>query len=323
MNLGGPDSLEAVQPFLFNLFSDPGHHPVCRRCPPAAGAADCVAPSPVAREIYRRLGGASPLLANTEAQARALEASSGTGSPLFCGDALLASDERARRRARSADWAPDEIVCLPLYPQFSTTTTASSLAAWRAAATRLQHLDAPLRVVCCYPSRSGVCRSDRRPDPSRYSIAAPHSPTNRPRLLLTAHGLAEKIVQAGDPYRNQVESTAAAVIAALDRPGLDWRSAIRAASDRSNGSVRQPTTRFGGPAAMGCRLSWRRSRLFPNIRRPWSSSISTIERSAEDSGVPAYYRVPTVGVEPAFIQSLAKLVRRARAGIGLGAVLPH
>ena len=74
MNLGGPDRLEAVRPFLTNLFSDPAilRLPGFVRLPLARIIAWRRAR--VAREIYRKLGGGSPLLANTEAQARALEA---------------------------------------------------------------------------------------------------------------------------------------------------------------------------------------------------------------------------------------------------------
>jgi protoporphyrin/coproporphyrin ferrochelatase len=89
----------------------------------------------VARNIYARLGGQSPLLANTEAQARALEAALGPGHRCFVAMRYWhpLSPETARE---VAEWAPDGIACLPLYRQFSTTTTASSLAAWRIAAAR-------------------------------------------------------------------------------------------------------------------------------------------------------------------------------------------
>ncbi len=97
MNLGGPDSLDAVRPFLFNLFSDPAilRLPSVLRLPLARVIA--WRRTPVAREIYRRLGGGSPLLANTRAQARELEAVLGRRPSLFCGDALLAPDEQGDR----------------------------------------------------------------------------------------------------------------------------------------------------------------------------------------------------------------------------------
>src|SRR5689334_13835694 len=124
MNLGGPDRLEAVRPFLFNLFSDPAiiRLPALLRLPLARLIA--WRRTGVAREIYRRLGGASPLLANTEAQARALEAELGADHRCFVAMRYWhpTSEETAREVEK---WRPDEIICLPLYPQSSTTTTAS------------------------------------------------------------------------------------------------------------------------------------------------------------------------------------------------------
>ena len=127
-NLGGPDRREAIRPFLFNLFKDPAiiaapgplrwllaHWISLRRVTPA-------------RAIYDQIGGASPLLANTQAQARALEASLNAGAP-------SRSDEETRvfiamrywhpfsaETARAVkDFGPDRVMLLPLYPQFSTT----------------------------------------------------------------------------------------------------------------------------------------------------------------------------------------------------------
>src|SRR6185437_14745460 len=107
----------------------------------------------MARGIYAKMGGGSPLLANTEAQARALEAALGPDHRCFV--AMRYWHPRSTETARDvAKWAPDEIVCLPLYPQFSTTTTASSFADWRGAARR-HGLDCAMRVVCCYPCDEG------------------------------------------------------------------------------------------------------------------------------------------------------------------------
>ena len=121
MNLGGPDSLEAVRPFLVNLFNDPAivGLPGPLRWPLARLIAWRRAP--VARVIYARLGGQSPLLANTNAQAQALEGALGSGYRCFV--AMRYWHPSSAEIAREvADWAPHEIVCLPLYPQFSTTT---------------------------------------------------------------------------------------------------------------------------------------------------------------------------------------------------------
>jgi len=178
MNLGGPDSLEAVQPFLVNLFSDPAiiGLPGLLRLPLARFVAWRRAQ--VARDIYMRLGGRSPLLANTEVQARALEAA--LGHRYRCFVAMRYWHPTSEETARVvAEWAPDEIVCLPLYPQFSTTTTASSLADWCHAATR-QGLDCPTRKVCCYPVENGFV--DAVAGLIRPALDAVRSSGKEPRL---------------------------------------------------------------------------------------------------------------------------------------------
>jgi len=155
-NLGGPDSPEAVEPFLRNLFSDPAiiTLPSFLRQPLARIVA--ARRAPIAREIYDRIGGRSPILAETEAQAQALEAALArpglevrTFIAMRCWKPF--SDEAARAVAA---WKPDRTVLLPLYPQYSTTTTASSLKDWTAAA-KDAGLVGPQTTICCYPSEPG------------------------------------------------------------------------------------------------------------------------------------------------------------------------
>jgi protoporphyrin/coproporphyrin ferrochelatase len=307
MNLGGPDRLEAVQPFLFNLFSDPAilRLPALVRLPLARIIA--WRRVRVAQEIYRKLGGGSPLLANTEAQATALEAVLGPQHRCFI--AMRYWDPTSEQTAREvADWAADEIVCLPLYPQFSTTTTASSLAAWRASATR-RGIECPTRVVCCYPADPGFVEAIAGLIQPALDAAARYE--KPPRLLLTAHGLPKRIVQAGDPYPNQVETTAAAVIAALNRPGLDWMVCYQS---------RVGPLEWIGPATDDEIRRAGKDRV-PLVVAPisfvseHSETLVELDLDYRDlalaSGVPSYHRVLTVGTESGFIQSLAALVRRA------------
>ena len=310
MNLGGPDSLQAVQPYLVNLFSDPAiiGLPGFLRLPLARFVASRRAPA--ARDIYARLGGRSPLLANTEAQARALETA--LGSEHRCFVAMRYWHPLSAETAREvAEWAPDEIVCLPLYPQFSTTTTASSLAAWQIAAAR-QGLIRPTHVVRCSPCEQGLVEAIATlVGPALEAASGSGKP---PRLLLTAHGLPKRMVRGGDPYPGQVERTAAAVVAALARPELDWRVCYQSRV---------------GP------LEWIGPATDEEIRRAGEDGVALVvapisfvsEHSetlveldldyrhlAEVAGVTYYHRVAAVGVEPRFIGSLATLVKRARAG---------
>ena len=310
MNLGGPDSLAAVRPFLVNLFSDPAiiSLPGLLRQPLARFIAWRRAR--VARDIYARIGGHSPLLANTQAQARALEVALGPRHRCFV--AMRYWHPMSAETARQvAEWAPDEIVCLPLYPQFSTTTTASSLAAWQVAASR-QGLTAPISAIRCYPCEQGLIAAIAGlVGPVLEAVYSSGKPT---RLLLTAHGLPKRIVRRGDPYPDQVQQTAAAVVAALARPELDWRVCYQSRV---------------GP------LEWIGPSTDEEIRRAGKDGVSLVvapisfvsehsetlveldldyRRLAEIAGVPSYHRVATVGVEPSFIRSLATLVNRAVTG---------
>jgi protoporphyrin/coproporphyrin ferrochelatase len=311
MNLGGPDSLAAVEPFLFNLFSDPAiiRVPGLLRLPLARLLARRRART--AREIYRRLGGKSPLLANTEAQASALERA--LGPEYRCFVAMRYWHPMSEWTARAvAEWEPDQIVCLPLYPQFSTTTTASSFAAWQSAAAQLG-LSRPTRTVCCYPCEPGFVEALAGLVGPALDAASTVGP--QPRLLLTAHGLPKRIVRAGDPYPSQVEQTASAVIAALARPGLDWRVCYQS---------RVGPLEWIGPSTDE-QIAQAGEDKVPVVVAPISfvseHSETLVEldldyrRLAENAGVAAYHRVATVGVEPAFIGSLATLVNRALSGV--------
>ena len=106
---------------------------------------------------------------------------------------------------------------LPLYPQFSTTTTASSLAAWRARGDSGSALSAPTRAHPLLSRRDRALSRRWRPR-SGEALDAARAETQPIRLLLSAHGLPEKIVRAGDPYPREVETTAAALRAARCEP---------------------------------------------------------------------------------------------------------
>jgi protoporphyrin/coproporphyrin ferrochelatase len=308
MNLGGPNAPGAVEPFLYNLFSDPAiiRLPGFLRLPLARVVARRRAR--VARDIYQRLGGGSPLLANTEAQARALEAALDPEHRCFIAMRYW-HPTSVEAAAEVVEWSPDKIVCLPLYPQFSTTTTASSLAAWQRAAARYG-FDRPTETVCCYPAEEGFIQAIAgliRPVLDRAAGQA-----RLPRLLLTAHGLPVKIVRQGDPYPSQVEATAAAVIEAVDRPGLDWRVCYQsrvgpATDDEIRQAGRDQVPIVVAPISFVSEHSETLVELDLDYRY-----------LAEASGVSAYYRVPTVGIDPSFIQALAGLVRRAAAGDRVG-----
>lgn len=315
MNLGGPDGPEAVRPFLFNLFNDPA----IIRLPGLLRwiVAQLISRrrAPVAQAIYAELGGRSPLLPNTEMQARALEARLKANDSIEarCFIAMRYWHPLTEETVKAVrEWGADEVVLLPLYPQFSTSTTASSTAEWARVA-RKHGLDARTRSICCYPVESGfVAAMAAR---VREGIREAER-TGKPRVLFSAHGLPEKIVREGDPYAWQVEQTAGAVIAAL--------------ADETFDSIVCYQSRVGP-------LEWIKPYTEEEIRRAGedkvplvvvpvsfvsehSETLVELDREyrelAEAHGVPEYVRVPTVDDGVDFIDGLAGLVSRALAGKG-------
>jgi protoporphyrin/coproporphyrin ferrochelatase len=307
-NLGGPDTPEAVQPFLFNLFNDPAIITLPRALRWFLAKLFAARRAPVARVIYDRLGGGSPLLANTEAQARALEAALGSGYRAFIAMRYWHPQSRAAAMAVK-QWGADEVLLLPLYPQFSTTTTASSLIAWQTAA-RAAGLTVPSRALCCYPAETGFIAALAG---SIRKILDGWPDGQRKRILFSAHGLPEKTVAAGDPYRWQVEYTVAALRRALGMAELDCVTCYQSRV---------------GP------LAWIGPGTDEEIRRAGAEGVGLIvvpvafvsEHSetlveldieyrhlAELAGVPIYMRVPTVAAAAEFVAGLARLVRRMQA----------
>ncbi|MBF0393999.1 MAG: ferrochelatase, partial [Alphaproteobacteria bacterium] len=214
-NLGGPDGPDAVRPFLFNLFNDPAIIGAPGPIRWALARFISARRAPVARAIYDRIGGRSPLLELTRAQAAALEAALGADHRVFVAMRYwhpLTEETVAEVFA----WRPDRVVLLPLYPQYSSTTSGSSIEAWRKAAAKAG-LTAPTEAICCWPTEPGFIGTVARQTAEALAASPPGA-----RVLFSAHGLPKKVIAGGDPYRWQVERTAEAVVAALGVPGLDW-----------------------------------------------------------------------------------------------------
>ena len=308
MNLGGPDSLDAVEPFLRNLFRDPAI--IGAPGPVRWILARLIARrrGPEAREIYRTISGRSPLLEETEAQAAALRQALADLGEVAIAVAMRywhpMSDEAARQVAA---FRPERIVLLPLYPQFSTTTVASSLAAWNLAA-RAAGITAPTQAVCCYPRAEGLISAHAALIEPLLEAAAE---AGKPRLLFSAHGLPKRVVARGDPYQWQIEETARHIVARLGRGDLDWAVCYQSKV---------------GP------LAWLEPSTVAELDRAGRDCVPvvvvpiafvsehsetlveldiTYREHARAAGVPAYHRVPALGTHPVFIEGLAGLVRGA------------
>jgi ferrochelatase len=303
-NLGGPDSLKAVRPFLFNLFMDPAivGLPAPVRVPLAALIS--ATRNKEASANYAHMGGRSPIVPETQAQCDALETELASIAPGLEARAFMAMrywrpfTEDAARAVEA--FAPDNIVLLPLYPQYSTTTTASSLKAWREA----YRGPGRVRAVCCYPTLEGVVSAHASHVRASYEAAGRPEPV---RLLFSAHGLPETVIARGDPYQAQIEACAAAIGAELGR-GWDWKVCYQSRVGPMKWLGPSTPEAIGEAAAEGkgvviCPIAFVSEHV---------ETLVELDRDyaalAQELGCRAYVRVPALGVEPAFISGLARVV---------------
>jgi ferrochelatase len=266
----------------------------------------------VARKIYDHIGGRSPIFEETRKQANELEAAlSGDGVEAKAFVAMRCWHPFSDGAARAVKtFAPDKIVLLPLYPQYSTTTSASSLKDWARAAKKAG-LKTPTSRVCCYPYEPGFVAGMA----ARIgAVAETLQPDRSYRLLLSAHGLPKRTIAKGDPYQWQVEQSAAAVVKALNRPELEpivcYQS--RVGPLQWIGPATDAEIIRAGKDGKGVILA--------PIAFVSEHSETLVEldieyrKLAAEAGVPDYRRAATVSTQPAFIAGLAGLVRAAIDG---------
>lgn len=309
-NLGGPDSLAAVRPFLFNLFND---------------KAIIGAPQPLrfllaqlishtrakqAKANYALMGGRSPILAETQTQAKALEATMTrrVGNVTFkCFPAMRYWKPFVKDAANAAEaWGATDAILLPLYPQFSSTTTASSLRAWKSASAL------PCSTVCCYPAGASFAQAHADAILTAWRNAG--SPQH-PRVLFSAHGLPQRVIDRGDPYQWQVEQSVAAVRALLPQ---DWEARVCYQSRVGPLKWIAPSTaeaiRLAGQDGVGvivCPIAF----VCEHIETLVELDIEYAQL-ARDLKLPFYLRAAAPGSAPKFIEALADLAERALAAPG-------
>lgn len=314
--LGGPDSLEAVEPFLLNLFLDPDIIPMgplgfLRR--PVAKLISSRRSVPV-RGKYAEIGGRSPIGTLTERQRGALvEALSSEIDPV----AVIAMrywhplTEEAVATLRKAG-PLDEIVLLPLYPHFSYATTLSSLKEWRRVygdpeigppqRTVSQFFDHPLYVRAVAERIGSVLRQ--------------FADSSRIQLIFSAHGLPMSLVEKGDPYPTQIEATVRMVCEEGRKQFADWPKTHLLCYQSRVGPAKwlQPpltsTIERLGSEGVKEMLVVPISFVTEHIETLHEINIEARE-DAKKFGVEVFRMMPAVGDSPLFIAALKDLVLRA------------
>jgi ferrochelatase len=304
LNLGAPDSLDSVKPFLFNLFND--RYIINLPTPLRYILAKFISHvrEKKSKKIYEELGGGSPLLELTRLQAKALE------------DELNEQHDREYKVFISMNYwhpftdeaaalvkayRPELLVLLPLYPQFSTTTTLSSIVNWRK---HTKNPDIEEKIVCCYPTAEKFIAAHAELILPIYNEAKSRGKT---RILFSAHGLPQKTIDSGDPYAWQVKKTVEQIVKKLAIDNLDWTICYQSKV---------------GP------LKWLTPSTEEEIKRAGQDGMQVVmvpvafvsEHSetlveldieykllADRNNVPGYFRVPALGTNQSFIKALTML----------------
>jgi ferrochelatase len=324
MNMGGPDSLDAVEPFLFNLFRDHDLIPLPLGFLWQRRFARMVSRSraKTVREYYKLIGGRSPIGEITTEQARLLEArlnASRTGgyschvamryTPPFTREAVAAARAVGART----------IVALSLYPHSTTATTGSSLWELRrelsgkspgAGAIELLEIDRwPAHPKYLDALALQVRRGlEQFPDAGRAGV----------ELLFSAHGLPESFIRKGDPYVRDLEATIAGVLQRLggQRP---WRLSFQSRAGKarwlepSTDDVLRLLAQTGRTDVLAIPISF----VSDHIETLYEIDL-LFGDEAKKLGL-NFKRAPSLNTEPLFIEALAHLVEeRVAAAGGLG-----
>ena len=307
LQLGGPRTLQDIEPFLRNLFEDVLPLPRWLRRPLAGFIAK--RRTPEVKPLYAEIGGGSPLLPNTEAQRDALEARlKELGVPA---KVLISMRYAPPRAAEALTYARQHLahvpwVALSLYPQYSFATSRSSL---REIEEQLQPDEhARLRAICAYPE------NDLYLDAMARGIEATLEPLDPAvqrdiHLVFSAHGLPMSLVREGDPYPQHIEKTMAGVLKRLNVPvagtTLCYQSRV--------GPVKwlEPSTlaTLQNLGARGIKHVLMVPVAFTSEHIETLHEIDIqLRETAQKAGIVTYVRAPTAGTHPTFIDGLARLV---------------
>ena len=304
-NLGGPDKIENVEPFLFNLFNDPAilNLPTILRYPLAKLISNRRAP--VAKKIYEELGGSSPILKLTKEQSGALETrlnQSDTDNEYKCFIVMRCWNPRANNVIIDVQlFNPEEIILMPLYPQYSAATSGSSIKEWKDVCKK-NNYKVKTSTICCYPTDQNFINAHTK------EIIKKIKELKNFKLIFSAHGLPEKNIKKGDPYQWQVEQSVQKIVENLKIENLDWILSYQS---------RVGPLKWIGPSTEDIII--KNSKIGKHIVLVPIAFVSEHSETlveldieykeiADANGCKNYTRVPALGINKDFIKAMSELI---------------
>lgn len=307
-NLGGPDKLENVKPFLYNLFRDPNIIQLPTPFRQLLAKLISSRREKTAQEIYKEIGGYSPIVENTQKQLDGLQKKLPENVKLYMAMRYWHPLFEDVIKDVMND-KPDQIFLLPLYPQFSTTTTGSAFKYWDDLAKK-HKLTIPTKKLCCYPKDMNFVEAQAQKIIEKLENLKDF---NDLRILFSAHGLPKKIANQGDPYCWQIEQSSLEIMKIVESKfdhKFDWLVSYQSKV---------------GP------LEWTKPYTEDEIERAGKDAQTLMiipiafvsehsetlveldieyKEVADEAGVKEYVRVDTVGEHNVFIEGLSKLISK-------------
>lgn len=317
--LGGPDSPDAVEPFLYNLFCDPDiiDFPGAFLARRALARLISSRRSGPVRERYRQIGGKSPIIDLTMAQAAALEAELNKSFPARVVVAMRywhPFTAEAIERLRSEGCS--RIVLLPLYPQYSKATTRSSTREWQRQSREMGFTGIPTDSICCYYNHPLYIQA------LAGNIAATYAKFSCPPddidLVFSAHGVPVSVIRKGDPYQLHIQETVRLIM----EKGK-WKSPHVLCYQSKVGPAEWLTPSLTGTLHDLASRGRKRFLVIPvafvtdHIETLHEINIEAREE-VEHLGVEQFEMMPALNDNPVFISCLADIVVRKVRGNGCG-----
>ena len=303
-NLGGPDKQESVEPFLFNLFNDPAiiNIPSIFRYPLAKFISKKRAP--IAKNIYKEIGNKSPILELTQDQAKSLENNLSKKGDYKCFVIMRCWHPRASDVIKKVrEYNPEEIILLPLYPQYSASTSGSSINEWDDLCKK-KNYHVKTKTICCYPTENNFIASHISLIKKTLKVIE----DNNFKLIFSAHGLPKSKIKKGDPYQWQVEETVKKIMSNLEDENLNYIISYQS---------RVGPLKWIGPSTDKVIIKYSKEKkgiVIVPISFVSEHSETLVEldieykKLAEKNGCSFYKRVAALGTEENFIKGLTELV---------------
>jgi len=303
-NLGGPDKLDSVEPFLFNLFNDPAIINIPSFFRYLLAKFISKRRAPIAKNIYKEIGNKSPILELTTEQAKSLENNLSKKGNYKCFIVMRCWHPRASDVIKKVkEYNPEEIILLPLYPQYSASTSGSSINEWNDLCKK-ENYQIKTKTICCYPTENYFIKSHI----SLINKTLKSIENNNFKLIFSAHGLPENKIKKGDPYKWQVEETVREIMLKMKNENLDYIISYQS---------RVGPLKWIGPSTGEIIIRYSKEKkgiVIVPIAFVSEHSETLVEldieykKLAEKNDCAFYKRVPALGTEENFIEGLAGLV---------------